>query len=399
MPKPVLVVHGVANRDQVAFEAEVQYLQNGAGAGYQLIPVWWADLGGKTDFLDATLPDMGGVRVRSEDAAALDEAVVAELARAAFAGGALSEVRSDEVKQEIVIRASQGRLESPPAVRGEDANDLAEAIREAWPKTKYLRRVSSEAVLEAAGRVVGAAVGNADISDSPSLVRGGEDADIFGDPIVTRTWGGKLKKIAQNVLIEVDNVVGAAVGQALGDVNQALRARWAATIGLFLGDIFAYQRNQAAIQQRLWTALAGHAPGFGVEGKPVSVMAHSLGGVVAFDAATSGANRLWIDGFLTFGSQASFFEVLDPRAGLENYSTGNPIKLPQSIAHWTNLWEPLDVLAFAAGKVFVLHSGLAPNDQRTTHDLHSGLMTHSSYWRSPELLQALRTTIGSSVLT
>jgi pimeloyl-ACP methyl ester carboxylesterase len=117
-----------------------------------------------------------------------------------------------------------------------------------------------------------------------------------------------------------------------------------------------------------------------VPGKPISVIAHSLGGVIAFDAATRSSDALWIDGFVTFGSQAAFFQVLDPRPSLPLYIPGRPIRLPETIERWTSLWEPLDVLAFAAGKVFRLHSGLAPTDVRLVHDLHSGLATHGTYW-------------------
>jgi hypothetical protein len=55
-----------------------------------------------------------------------------------------------------------------------------------------------------------------------------------------------------------------------------------------------------------------------------------------------------------------------------------------------SLWEPIDVLAFAVGKVFKLNSGQMPIDVRTVHDLKSGLQTHGSYWHAPELVDAIK---------
>lgn len=396
MPAPVLVVHGVANRDENAFHAEVQNVQSRVGNDYELIPVWWGDLGGKTDYLRDTLPDTAGMMVRAEVAPEIDEAVIAELMRGALAAGGEQQVRSDDQKQEIVIQAAQGQLGPGAEVRSEDADQLAQAIREAWQETTYLRLVRSDTVLEAVGRAVGAATGNGEPSDGAGeevLTRASTARDPFAEEIEIRSVREKLGTIARTVMGEIDKVVGGVVGQVLGDVNQTLRAAWAERIGCFLGDIFAYQRNQADIQERLSKAISGHAPGWGVEGKPISVVAHSLGGVIAFDAATRKTAPLWIDGFVTFGSQPAFFEVLDPRQGLPRYSTGNPIGLPGTIARWTNLWEPLDVLAFAAGKVFRLHSGLSPADLRTAHNLNYGLATHSTYWGSPELVVAIQQTL------
>ncbi|MEU8728679.1 hypothetical protein AB0C68_04755 [Streptomyces tendae] len=58
----------------------------------------------------------------------------------------------------------------------------------------------------------------------------------------------------------------------------------------------------------------GSGPGPGPPDRPVRVVAHSLGGVVAVDMATASA-PLWTSSLLTFGSQAAFFHVCDPRGG------------------------------------------------------------------------------------
>jgi hypothetical protein len=312
--------------------------------------------------------------------------MVTELMHAAFAAGSQT-VRSGDEQQEVVIRAARRRMGATYLVRSEEVDELEQTIRDAWPKTTYLRLVRSNDVLEAVGRAVAAATAETSgDSEAEILTRGDED-------IETRGVRDKMREIGQAVIGEIDKVVGGVMGQVLGDVNQALRAAWAEPISRFLGDILVYQRNQEEIQQRPSRAISDHAPGWGVEEKPISVVAHSLGGVIAFDAATRNPSPLWIDGFVTFGSQAAFFEVLDPRQNLPRYSSGHPVGLPRTIARWTNLWEPLDVLAFAVGKVFRLSSGVSPTDLRVSHDLNYGLATHSAYWGSNELVEAIRQTV------
>ncbi|WP_437096902.1 hypothetical protein [Streptomyces sp. enrichment culture] len=66
-----------------------------------------------------------------------------------------------------------------------------------------------------------------------------------------------------------------------------------------------------------------------------------------------------------------------------------PVQLPASLNRWTNLWEPLDVLAFAASKVFQLHNGAAPVDLPVSHQASTGLWTHSAYWRLPHVASVI----------
>jgi len=200
----------------------------------------------------------------------------------------------------------------------------------------------------------------------------------------------------------IDDALGRVIGNKLGRLNQNVRSRLAAPISATLGDIMSYQRQPDRIQETLRDALAQNAPGYGSMERPISVIAHSLGGVVAFDASVkpaSEAKRLWIKSFVTFGSQAAFFHIVDPRVPeLDPYSRDSPVKLPRSIGRWTNLWDPMDVLAFTAGTVFRLADGSTPVDV-SVRDTASELVAergwaHSVYWESDELASALRTALA-----
>ncbi len=127
---------------------------------------------------------------------------------------------------------------------------------------------------------------------------------------------------------------------------------------------------------------------------PIDVLAHSLGGVVAIDMATA-TQLLWVRRLVTFGSQPSFFHACDPRGGvLEPYS-GVPVKLPPSVGSWTNLWEPLDPLAFAAARVFELYNGSAPIDVEVPHLASSGIWTHSDYWELDYVVSSIRAVLAT----
>ena len=131
-------------------------------------------------------------------------------------------------------------------------------------------------------------------------------------------------------------------------------------------------------------------------GNAVDVIAHSLGGVIVFDAATTATPTLHVRRFITFGSQASFFQVLDPRTGLATYipkkgdgTTAKKIPLPPTIGTWLSLWEPLDPLAFLAGSIFTLSSQETPTDEMVPH-APAQLWTHSEYWTSDFVVEAIR---------
>src|SRR5205823_13780221 len=58
MAEPVLVVHGVANRNQRDFERLVGTLQDNVGKQYDLIHVYWGDLAAATAGIRDTIPSL-----------------------------------------------------------------------------------------------------------------------------------------------------------------------------------------------------------------------------------------------------------------------------------------------------------------------------------------------------
>ncbi|MFD3563126.1 hypothetical protein ACFWVU_26175 [Streptomyces sp. NPDC058686] len=201
---------------------------------------------------------------------------------------------------------------------------------------------------------------------------------------------GRLRELVRRRLRDLDRVAGAAIGAVAGRVNHAVRTRFGPGTTRFLGDVLVYQRHRDAIHARIRARIDEVDPklGRGPE-RPVRVVAHSLGGVIAVDMATA-VEPLWTERLVTFGSQAAFFHVCDPRGGqLLPYSGHAPVQLPASLGRWTNLWEPLDLLAFAASQVFQLSDGSNPVDRPVPHAASTGMWTHSAYWDLPDVATAI----------
>jgi len=386
MGEPVLVLHGVANRkpkefDDVVTELQVK-LDDSLGESYKLIPVFWGGVGAVTTGLNDTIPGFSdeGSDQNIPGFGPEDYAGILPARNSANESVAYSNHAS------IIASAAARAMTALPGGESAmpDSAGLEEGIKNELSKTRYLRHTTNAPVLTAVGDTIGRGIKN-------SRQRSNEIyavAQLPGDLI-----GGLLHG--------ADELAGAVLGDAFGTVNHFLRTTFVSKIAEAIGDVFVYEHLRQDIQNRLWKAIDDHAPGYGEKGKPIHVVAHSLGGVIAFQAATTDQGRkLWIGGLVTFGSQSPFFHVIDPKGSvMGKYESGTPLELPTSIESWTNLWEPLDPLAFIARKVFRFSSPDRLRDIPTGHLASTGFWTHSSYWSSPELIDAIRTTLAGVPVT
>jgi hypothetical protein len=273
-----------------------------------------------------------------------------------------------------------GSATSAGLVRSE-ADTTRIAIAEALGHTDYLQKIDEQEFLKTIGDFVGEALTE---RSAPSDV---STFEVRGEP-ETRNWIGDRVK---GVISGIDKLVGKLAEDHLGVLNQRLRVSLMNGVAATLGDIVAYHSNKKGIQQRLWDAVNQYVPGYGKQAKPIGLIAHSLGGVVSFDAAVAPANGipLYVDSFVSFGSQPAFFEIIDPRVSGVTYRANHPIRLPDTIKKWFNLWNVVDLLAFTAGTVFRLSDGSKPEDVPVEDPisvmLDENLWLHSIYWTTPQL--------------
>lgn len=386
MPNPVFVIHGVANRDPSGFTAAVTALQE--ASGIEMHPVYWGDLGAEDQHIAATLPPVGAptdiLRAESESPhTTADDALAANLFTLP-APSSNARAHVERTMREHLTAAPEHNDDElrDGSVTPIDGDQVAEYLTEAWAETTWLQRTDDAPLLAEVGRDLARALLDAAPEDEFGY------AELRGSGPTEAE--GRLRLLIRRRLSDLDRVAGAAIQATVGRISHTLRTRFSPGTTRFLGDVLVYQRHQAAIHARIRATIDAVDPELGrYADHPVRLVAHSLGGVIAVDMATS-TSPLWTEKLLTFGSQAAFFHVCDPRGGqLKPYAGVQRVVLPTSLADWTNLWEPLDVLAFAASAVFQLHDGSSPMDIPVPHSASTGLWTHSAYWDSPEVAAAI----------
>ncbi|MGW0557301.1 hypothetical protein ACWDZ6_24510 [Streptomyces sp. NPDC002926] len=382
MNEPVFVIHGVGNRDPHAFAATVSALET--TAGLRLHPIYWGDLGADDAFVELSLPQLRRSGLRDEDPSdpeAVDLLTALMNGMPASWTGGLPQPVSAAVKAGLGTDSASGLRTGPG---DPDVERLVlEVLAEDWPSTRWLSRTDDAILL----RETGTAIADA--------VQGEAETGAAGLRSTVADEDG-LRALIRRRLAQLDRIAGAAMQTVAGRVNSGLRTRFGPATTRFLGDVLVYQRHRATIQARVREHIAAVHPQLGQDAdRPVRIVAHSLGGVIAVDMATADT-PLWTSSLLTFGSQAAYFHLCDPRGGqLPTYSDAAPATLPPSLARWTNLWQPLDMLAFAASRVFRLADGSSPSDVPLPHTARAGLWTHSVYWDCPELPILIRKLMDS----
>ncbi|MFH9397566.1 hypothetical protein [Streptomyces sp. NPDC017556] len=377
MDEPVFVVHGVGNRDPQTFITTVAALQ--AAAGTTLVPVYWGDLGADDRFIDLALPSRSaGLRDTPETVDAPTKMLLASLLGETERPGPgdLPASLRDAVRHGLDPSQNSGLRDGPESP---DADQVLATLAEEWPTTHWLSLAADPTLLSETGKAIAHAVTDRqEPDDSWAGLRGTAPAD------------STLRSLIRRRLADLDRVAGAAMQAVAGRMNHSLRHRLGPGTTRFLGDVLVYQRHREQIHARVREQIAAVDPELGRHpDRPVRLVAHSLGGVIAVDMATAQV-PLWTSSLLTFGSQAAYFHLCDPRGGqLSPYTGHEPVTLPNSLARWTNLWQPLDVLAFAASRVFRLSDGTSPVDLPLPHSVTAGLWTHSVYWDLPELASAI----------
>ncbi|MFC6010796.1 hypothetical protein [Nocardia lasii] len=379
MATPVFVIHGIGNRDEPGFATSVETLGRATGVANPR-PVYWGDLGARYEWVEHTVP---GAQVAVLDASAAEDGIQPEFLLS-DADVDLIRTQWDQVPEVFLdaVEEALAREWGSEEVRGAavDIVALRAALAEAWPDTTWLKMTDDEQVLRTAGEAVAGSI-------LPGMGGAAGEVEILGFDLV-----GFLR----NRFRDVDRVVGAVVGGAAGRLNRSLRQSFLPEITKGVGDILVYQRHRDEIAQHVRDVIAKVDPRLGRSAEhPVDIVAHSLGGVIMVDLATSD-EPLWIRRLITFGSQSPFFHVCDPRGGaIVPYAGERPVELPPTIRAWSNLWEPLDPVAFVAAHVFRLHDGSKPKDIKVPHLASTGLWTHTRYWKHPSVVEHIAETLGS----
>jgi hypothetical protein len=302
MSMPVVVIHGIAIRNPGKFLRTVDGLDVVLGDGYELIPVFWGDLGASDRYIDKVV-------ARHPDKSRNMHGMVADGLAAAVTSG------------------------------------LGHTLSW-WSRQR-------------------------------------------GDPDAAEQIDRRTDKLNDDLR-----------GRVRGYVNgkfQDMRIALTSALLPFLADVISYQSHgrREQVHARMRSVIDKElGPEYGTAQKPVTVLAHSLGGVISFDMATAQDVPLYIDHFITLGSQPAFFHLMDPRSSEVPEFEGEPVTLPETIRRWTNIWDELDLLAFGVGDVFRLHDGTAPIDRpvRCYRDVVRGaalMQSHLGYFTRRPAVRAI----------
>lgn len=175
------------------------------------------------------------------------------------------------------------------------------------------------------------------------------------------------------------NVWKAAAKPALRALTRkAANRRGALSDGMLsmTGDILRYQARGDGVRQLIRRTIE-HVPG-----EAVTVLAHSLGGVACVDLLAMEDLGRRVDQLITVGSQAPFFYECGALTSVEHPET-LPGHFPR---RWLNIYDPWDLLAYRAAKVFPHHA----SDVEVSNG-QPFPFAHSAYWSNGKVWDAIDT--------
>lgn len=192
------------------------------------------------------------------------------------------------------------------------------------------------------------------------------------------------------------------LGDAAGWLKQKVEAKGsrvlvnAARAGLqaaatnFIGDIFVYLEERGTPQApgKIIGAVGQALTAAGTtrtKADPLVVIAHSLGGEIAYDLLSVFHTDVTCDILVTVGSQVSLFEELKLLAFENDYPQQDHLRVPRprNVARWINIFDRNDVLGFAAASIF-------EEVEDFVYDTGEGSRAaHSAYFRQPSFYNRL----------
>ncbi|MEO7912936.1 MAG: hypothetical protein ABIV47_25085 [Roseiflexaceae bacterium] len=155
----------------------------------------------------------------------------------------------------------------------------------------------------------------------------------------------------------------------------------------YVGDVMMYLARAAALRQYIHNTVIQACRLRPDE--PLVIIAHSLGGVIAYDYAADPAfiDRPPIDLLVTMGSQVALFAEYGLFQGATSPIESGPLthrpsyKAPHRCSQWLNFYDPADFLSFPIGRVF---PGAAESDQ-VCEAGKPFPASHSAYWENNQL--------------
>ncbi len=222
--------------------------------------------------------------------------------------------------------------------------------------------------------------------------QGGVQAQGIGDVVnAIKTAATKLKNAATGLAgTAADRAGDFASSKLLGWTRDGLNAN----LGRFFGDVFIYFNgrgdvaNPGPIPERI---ISGYdeAISSGLADEPLVIVGHSLGGVVSFDLLSHFRPDIEVDLFVSVGSQIAHFEEIKLfRDSDKSVTAPQKAQTPDNIKHWINVYDEVDIFAYAVKEVFDRVDIDARYDTQTYV-----IKSHSEYFQQERFFERLRARI------
>lgn len=377
---PVVFIHGVSNRPGAEYEAGVasrnalirRFLAPALGRAPDdmvLLNPLWGDVGAQSRWNYPWLPNAGVAALGTDPNES--GAVAAEVATAGTATGEspiLGVARSNGLIAAVDLLFEWNLVTNPDPTDSEAAA-LADA---AYAAASYAASNDRPAWLAEVH------------SDSDLIERLQSEAENVA-PAATEAalglgeWWDHVRESADRL----QNLTGHALG--VGGVT-LLRNFVHRNVAMFAGDLLVYvahrgTRNEPGpIVEHVLKALREGQEKSSAD-DPLIILAHSLGGIVAYDILSHFAQEIEPKALVTVGSQVAIFEDLkifmasDPTIGPGGQLENAP--RPPNVGCWINVFDRADALSFDTADVF---------DGVEDYDYSSGLgadRAHGGYFVRP----------------
>lgn len=188
-----------------------------------------------------------------------------------------------------------------------------------------------------------------------------EDEFIIESFGIKDTWN-HVKTAATNLGLAIANLPGKAAGLVSTPIVNATRPWAHHRFSLFLGDVFEYLSTRGSIGSEgpivktvgdsFQAAVQAKKPG---SDEQFIIVAHSMGGNIAYDILTHFLPDIECDLLVTVASQVGLFEELKLFQSSDRTipsPTQKLVEKPKNIKRWLNIFDPIDVLGYATSRIF-----------------------------------------------
>lgn len=161
--------------------------------------------------------------------------------------------------------------------------------------------------------------------------------------------------------------IGGRIASFLTGLAREHRPTWSSAASLKIGDILLYQVRGQEIRDFIASKIAK-------SGRPVILIAHSLGGIACVDLL-AGPNPPKVAGLITLGSQAPLFFEFGALGSMRGKTD-----LPDSFPPWLNFYDRNDFLSYVGERLFTKVRDFEINSGLPFPASHSGYFSCEETW-------------------